>query len=160
MNKSFTSKKNLGLTANEMGDKLNQNKEHQPEVLLTHNTYFKPQHTALTEIEEYRKNARYIGKLDHNSAQEQIDQIQGIRIVTQNIVFDLKNQGEAQSQKLEEILEHVKPKPKQHHKAQILKDPVPKTVFEEIINDPKPKGYHKKLGLDFNYVVLSSFLVD
>lgn len=144
MNKDFLSKKNHGLTANEMGDKLDQNKAILPEILLTHNTFFDPPHNALTEIKKYRKVVRFAGILNHNPAQNQIDQIQGMGIATQNLVVDLSDRGDVWEQKMDTILEHVTPKPKRSHKAQILKDPVPKTVLEEIINDPKPKGSHEK----------------
>lgn len=46
-------------------------------------------------------------------------------------------------ERLEEIDNNTKPRKRKPNKAQILRDPVPNSMLEDIVKNDKPKGYHQ-----------------
>lgn len=89
---------------------------------------------------------------------KQVTEIYGIRIPTDHAVSDMNENLLIQHKKVDKILKNVTSKIKKMHKDKILRDTVPKTVFEQIINNPKIKGVHSILWARFQLTASVFFL--
>ncbi len=142
MNSEALYSKNKGLTVKETIKQLTESEYVEPEILCAREGTRFPETEAAEQIKLYKKEVRF-GKLSKRiEDSDQLDRIQITNMTTQHMVEEQSMQIKGIGENVNKVLETVTPKKRRTNKAQILRDPVPKSMLERIIQAPKPKGIH------------------
>ncbi len=128
---------NSKLAAKEKEDKFARTELVQPEIILTQKEDIVPYSKHYSEIKTFHKNLAYEDttiKLQNKGIEQKLDKQQQILFGIGNV---LSNQNES-LECLHEKVDTITPKKIIKHKKQIERAPMPHSIMEEIIADPKP----------------------
>ncbi len=143
MNSKALYEKNYGLTAIEMEKNLKENKIVEPEVLSSRNESLFSEQAHEMVIKKYRYDARFYGGAVLDLDREDIQGIRKVTETTQNMIDSQSVEIRELREDTKEILKALKKPKRTTNKAEILRDPVPQSMLEDIITSERPKGTHK-----------------
>lgn len=86
-----------------------------------------------------------------------LEKIQLTNITTQHMVEQNAGQLQSIGEKVDKVLETVTPKKRVTNKAQLLRDPVQKTMVDTIMHAPKPKACHSLTWARFQLTTVLLF---
>lgn len=133
---------NQGLTPDEARRQLKESTVVEPEILLARSGTKFPEIEAVEKIKIYQRDVRFAQPSQRIGDSDMLEKIQITNITTQHMVEEQSSQIKAISENVTKVLDRVTPKKRITNKAQILRDPVPKSMLERILNAPKPKHVH------------------
>lgn len=147
INNRFLAKKNLGLTSEEyeLQHKINlknQNLKQPNPILIRKNQYLPAQQSEL-DILNYRKDLRFWNACDqeyHELFGNKMDKMVQMAEDTQFGQNLIHEQNKLLSSKIDVLLDRTAPKTKIKHIAEIQRDPITNTIFEDILKSEKPKS--------------------
>jgi len=108
----------------------------EPEMVLASNDLRFLDQGALEGVYQYRNDVRYGSKGIPGPVKQQLDDIQFSADMT-------SYKMDKPLERLEEIDNNTKPRKRKTNKAQILRDPVPNSMLEDILKNDKPKASHQ-----------------
>lgn len=143
MNSEAIYEKNMGLTVLETIKQLTNTTVVEPEILLAREGTLFPETEAAKKIKQFKRDVRFNTMSEPLNASDMLEKIQITNMTTQHMVHEQSEQLLTIEDKVDKVLQTVTPKKRVTNKAQILRDPVPKSMLEKILNAPKPKGSHQ-----------------
>ena len=136
-------RKNKGLTVDEYSEKVKNTEVVEPDIVLASQSSLFPQKEAALKIIEYKEEVRSSTPSKRITDDQLLEKIQITNVTTQHMVEQNTGQLKTIAEKVEKVLENTTPKKRRTNKAQILRDPVPKTMLEIILQSPRPKACHR-----------------
>jgi hypothetical protein len=143
MNTESRPGKDLGMTPVEFEERLKTSTVVEPDILLTSNDPRFPDFGALENLNQYRHQVRYDSKDIPGPVKQQLDDIQFSADIGREIASSTSYKIDQALERLEKIDNNTKPKQRKTNKAQILRDPEPNSMLEDILKADKPKGAHQ-----------------
>jgi hypothetical protein len=122
---------------------LKKTKVFEPDICLARNDTRFPDDRALEGIIKYKDDVRYDQQGIPGVVKQIFNDLQMSADVTQEIVSSTSDKVDKALDRLEKIDNNTKPKKRKTNKAQILRDPVPNSMLEDILKAAKPKGAHQ-----------------